>query len=356
MRVSSLLGQGCGLSGAAIRIATAGLVILGLIFPAEAQRTRRMVDGDPVVSVHEVKLERINERVDAVGSGRARQQITLTTRVAGVIAEVLFKGGDKVEAGQPLIRLSSEPEEIAVEMAEAQRAQAFDAVERYKQLNSASVSRVAVAEAETALKVADATLRRAREDLDRMTIRAPFSGIIGLTDLETGDYLAVGSPIASLDDRSKIIIEFTVPESVAQSIKVGMPVRASLAARPGEVFMGAVSAVGTRIDPTTRTLSVRGEIPNPDLSLIPGSTFSVSVRLEGNETPVVPGLAIQWDRMGAYVWRITGESTIERVNVAILARNGDRVYLDAPLKPGEKVVHEGGGLLREGQKVLMHGS
>jgi len=351
-----LLGQRCDMSGAAIRIATAGLVILGLIFPAEAQRTRRMVDGDPVVSVYEVKLERINERVDAVGSGRARQQITLTTRVAGVIAEVLFKGGDKVEAGQPLIRLSSEPEEIAVEMAEAQRAQAFDAVERYKQLNSASVSRVAVAEAETALKVADATLRRAREDLDRMTIRAPFSGIIGLTNLETGDYLAVGTPIASLDDRSKIIIEFTVPESVAQSIKVGMPVRASLAARPGEVFMGAVSAVGTRIDPATRTLSVRGEIPNPDLSLIPGSTFSVSVRLEGNETPVVPGLAIQWDRMGAYVWRITDESTVERVNVAILARNGDRVYLDAPLKPGEKVVHEGGGLLREEQKVLMHGS
>lgn len=356
MRLSSLWGQGRGLGGAvAVCIATAGL-ILTTVVPAEAQRARRMVDGDPVVSVYEIKLERINERVAAVGSGRARQQITLTTRVAGVIAEVLFKGGDKVEAGQPLIRLSSEPEEIAVETAEAQRAQASDAVERYKQLNPASVSRVAVAEAETALKVADANLRRAREDLERMTIRAPFSGIIGLTDLETGDYLAVGTPIASLDDRSRIIIEFTVPEAVAQSIAIGMPVRASLAARPGEISMGAVSAVGTRIDPTTRTLSVRGEIPNPDLTLIPGSTFSVSVRLEGDETPVVPGLAIQWDRMGAYVWRITGESTVERINVAILARNGDRVYLDAPLKPGDLVVHEGGGLLREGQKVLMHGS
>jgi len=355
MRVSSLLGQKRCLSGAGIRIITAGLVILGLFSPAEAQRRPRTADGDPVVSVYEVRLERINERVDAVGSGRARQQITLTTRVAGVIAEVLFKGGDKVEAGQPLIRLSSEPEEIAVEMAEAQRAEAFAAVERYKQLNSASVSRVTVAQAETALKVADANLRRAREDLERMTIRAPFSGIMGLTDLETGDYLAVGTPIASLDDRSKIIIEFTVPEAVAQLIKIGMPVRASLAARPGEVFMGAVSAVGTRIDPATRTLTVRGEIPNPDLSLIPGSTFSVSVRLEGNEAPVVPGLAIQWDRMGAYVWRITDESTVERVNVAIVARNGGRVYLDAPLKPGEKIVHEGGGLLREGQKVRMHG-
>lgn len=329
---------------------------MSFVSAAEAQRARRMIDGDPVISAYEVKLERVNERVAAVGSGRARQQVTLTTRVAGVITEVLFKGGDKVEHDQPLIKLSSEPEAIAVEMAEAQRAQAFDAVERYKQLNQTSVSRVTMAEAETALKVADATLRRAREDLERMTIKAPFSGIIGLSNLQAGDYLAVGNPIAPLDDRSTILIEFTVPEAVAHSIKVGLPMRASLAARPGEIFNGTVRAVGTRIDPLTRTLSVRGELPNPDLSLIPGSTFSVSVRLEGNESPVIPGLAIQWDRQGAYVWRITGESRVERVNIAILARDGDRVFVDAPLKPGEKIVHEGGGLLRPGQKVLQQSS
>ncbi len=322
---------------------------------AEAQR-RRGPPTDPVVSVYDVKSEPVNERVAAVGSGRAREQVTLTTRVAGVISGILFKGGDKVEAGQPLVKLSSEPEAIAVETADAQRAQAFDAVERYKQLNEAAVSRVARSEAETALKVADAALRRAREDLDRMTIKAPFSGVIGLTNLQTGDYLAVGNPIASLDDRTSIIIEFTVPEAVAPSIKVGMPMRASLAARPGEIYNGTIQGVGTRIDPVTRTLSVRGEIPNPDLKLIPGSTFSVSVQLSGDKSPVVPGLAIQWDRAGAYVWRLTPDNTIERVNAAILARDGDRVFVEAPLEPGQKIVYEGGGLLTAGQKVKPQGS
>lgn len=332
-------------------------IMLSLLAPgAVAQRAGRGAATEAVVAVYDVKTEPVSERVAAVGSGRALEQVTLTTRVAGVIAEVLFKGGDKIEKGQTLVKLASEPEAIAVETAEAQRAQAFDAVERYKQLNEAAVSRVVRAEADTALKVADAALRRAREDLDRMTIRAPFPGIIGLTNLQTGDYLAVGNPIATLDDRSTIIIEFTVPEAVASQIKVDMPMRASLAARPGEVFNGKVAAVGTRIDPVTRTLLVRGEIPNPDLKLIPGSTFSVTVRLSGAESPVVPGLAIQWDRAGAYVWRITTDSTVERVDAAIIARDGDRVFVDAQLKPGEKIVSEGGGLLTAGQKVKQVGS
>jgi RND family efflux transporter MFP subunit len=324
---------------------------------AEAQRARR--GGPPsetTVSTYTVKTEPVSERVAAVGSGRALSQVTLTTRVAGVISEIFFKGGDRVEKDQVLLKLASEPEAIAVETAEAQRAQAFDAVERYNQLNEAAVSRVVKAEAETALKVADAALRRAREDLDRMAIKAPFAGIIGLTNLQIGDYLAVGNPVASLDDRSTIVIEFTVPEAVAPQIKIGMPVRASLAARVGEIFNGEVAAVGTRIDPVTRTLSVRGEIPNPDLKLIPGSTFSVTVRLAGEKSPVVPGLAIQWDRNGAYVWRLKDDSTVERVDAAILARDSDRVFIDAALKDGDKIVNEGGGLLSAGQTVKQLGS
>ena len=334
---------------------TAALLAAASPTPADAQRGPRAIDGEPVISIYEVRTAPAIERVAAVGSGQARQQVTLTTRVAGVIEEVLFQGGDKVESGQPLIRLSSEQEAIAVESAEAQRQQAFDTVERYKQLRSA-VSRVTMADSETALKVADAALRRARDDLERMTIRAPFAGIIGLTDLDTGDYLAVGTPIATLDDRTTIVIEFTVPEAAAPAIKIGMPVRASLAARPGEIHNGTVKAVGTRIDPVTRTLAVRGEVPNPEQTLIPGSTFSVSVQLTGEESPVVPGLAIQWDRMGAYVWRVTDENTVERVPAAILARDGDRVFIDAALKAGERIVREGGGFLREKQQVRLAGS
>ena len=174
--------------------------------------------------------------------------------------------------------------------------------------------------------------------------------------MQAGDYLAVGNPIAPIDDRSTLLIEFTVPEAVASSMKVGIPVRATLVTRSGEPYTGKIQAVGTRIDPVTRTLMVRAEIPNPDLKLIPGSTFSISVQLPGEDRPVVPALAIQWDRQGAYVWRVTDENMVERVNVAIIAREADRVHVDAELKSGEKVVLEGGSSLRAGQTVRTQGS
>jgi RND family efflux transporter MFP subunit len=308
------------------------------------------------VTVADVKIARMNERIAAVGSARARQQVTLTTRVAGVISEVLFEGGQRVEANQPLVKLASEPEAIAVETAMAQRAQAADTVDRYKQLNEGTITRVAVAQADTALKVADAAVRRARDDLERMTIKAPFKGIMGLSNLQAGDYLAVGNPIASIDDRETLLIEFTVPEAVAPSMKIGIPVRATLVTRSGEPYAGKIQAVGTRIDPVTRTLMVRAEIPNPELKLIPGSTFSTSVQLPGEDRPMVPALAIQWDRQGAFVWRITDKNTVERVNVAILSRDADRVHVDAELKAGDKVVFEGGSSLRPGLAVRQLGS
>lgn len=318
---------------------------------SHAQRAGRRGDILPAVTLADVKIERMNQRVAAVGSGRARQQVTLTTRVAGVIDKVLFEGGQLVEANQGLVQLNADTEAIAVETAQAQRAQAADTVARYKQLNEGTVTKVAVAEADTALKVADATLRKAKDDFDRMTIKAPFKGIMGLSSLQAGDYLAVGSPIATIDDRTTILIEFTVPEAVASSMKVGLPVRANLITRSGEIIEGKIQAVGTRIDPVSRTLAVRAEIPNPDLKLIPGSTFSISVQLPGQDSPVVPALAIQWDRQGAFVWRVTDQNTVERVNAAILDRNGDNVDIDAQLKSGDKVVREGGSSLRDGQTV-----
>lgn len=333
-----------------VGVAVACALMGGLATAAEAQQ-RGQKGASPAVTLIDVQMQKRNERIAAVGSGRARKQVTLTTRVAGVITDVLFEGGTRVKRGDPLVKLDAEPERIAVEMAEAQRAQAADTVARYAKLSEGTISRVAEAEAATALKVADAELRRARDQLDRMTIRAPFDGVMGLTDLQTGDYLAIGTPIASIDDRSTLLVEFTVPEAVAMSMKKGLPVRANLVARSGEVYHGTLQAVGTRIDPVSRTLSVRAEIPNPNLTLIPGSTFSVSVRLPGEEAPMLPAMAIQWDRQGAFVWRVKDDGAVERVAAAILTRVGDRVLLEAKLNAGDKVVHEGGDALREQQVV-----
>jgi RND family efflux transporter MFP subunit len=345
------------LGAAAVALVMAGSILATATTGADAQRRRGgAAAGPPPVTLFDVQVTPLNERIAAVGSGRARRQVTIATRQSGIVEKVLFEGGGMVKANQPLVQLRSETEQIAVESAEAQRELAAAAVERLKQLNEGVVTRVARAEADTALKVADAALRRAREELDRMTIRAPFDGIMGLTNLQVGDYITAGTAIATLDDRTSILVEFTVPEAVAPQIKKGLPLRASLVTRSGEFHDGIVDAVGTRIDPETRTLVVRGEIPNPSLALIPGSTFSITVRLPGEPAPLVPGLAVQWDRRGAYVWRVTPKNEVERVDIAIISRDGDRVMVDAKLKSGDKVVQEGGDQLRPGQVIRVAGN
>lgn len=180
---SLMLMAVCGL-----QLTTAGAV--------DAQRRGGHALGPPPVAVADVKIVPVNERIAAVGSGRARRRVTVATRYVGLVAKVLFEGGGMVKANQPLVQLHAETEQITVETAEAQRAQAADSVERLKQLSQGVVTRVARAEADTALKVTDAALRRAREEVDRMTTRAPFAGIMGLTNLQVGDYIGAGTAIA----------------------------------------------------------------------------------------------------------------------------------------------------------------
>lgn len=305
----------------------------------------------PVTTVA-VEMERRGERVSAVGSARAIRSLTLAAQVSGVVQEIRFRPGEHVEAGEALVVLENEAERIAVAKAEAARDQTQSTVDRYERLaKSSTVSEVQLDQARTDLKVADADLAAARYALERRTIRAPFPGIMGLTTLTVGDYLATGGRIATVDDRSTLIVEFTVPEAAAPSVELGQSVRAALVSRPGEVHDGTVSAIDSRLDPASRTLSVEAEIPNAHGRLIPGSTFSVDLQTEGETAPAIPGLSIQWDRSGAYVWRVGPDLGVERVGVSILERGSSRVLVDAPLAADDVIVYEGADQVRPGQKV-----
>ncbi len=305
----------------------------------------------PVTTVG-VEMEQRGDRVSAVGSGRALRSLTLAAQVSGTVREVAFEPGQHVEAGDPLVVLEHESERIAVDKATAARDQAQATVKRYELLaKSSAVSEVQLAQARTDLKVAEADLAAARHALEQRTITAPFSGIMGLTTVTVGDYLATGAKIATMDDRSSLIVEFTVPEAAAPSVRLGQPVRAALVSRPGEVYQGAISAIDSRLDPASRTLSVEAKLPNENGRLIPGSTFSVDLQIEGDTAPAVPGLSIQWDRSGAYVWRLGPDKDAERVGIAILERGDDRVLVDADLAAGDVIVYEGADQVRAGQTV-----
>ena len=293
----------------------------------------------------------VNDKLTAIGTGQAVQSVSVRTLVSGQIADIPVRPGGKVERGDVLIRLDAAEEELAVERARLTVEDATAKVTRLQSLvASSAVSSVEADQAQNALDAAKVALREAELDLARRTVTAPISGSLGILAVNAGDYVTSQSEIASIDDRSHILIEFFVPERFASGMEIGKQVTALASSRPGERFSGEISAVDNRVDEASRTLRVRAQIANADDTLRAGMSFEVTMGFEGDRWPAVDPLAVQWDSAGAYVWQIT-DSTAERVDVAIIQRNSDSVLVKADLVPGNEVVTEGVQSVRPGATV-----
>jgi RND family efflux transporter MFP subunit len=316
--------------------------------------------GDPgikaAVVTRPVVPATINDRLSAIGTGRADKSVTVKPYSAGRLTELLVASGSRIRAGDVIVRLDADTEEIAVDRARIAMADAEARVERIKALRSSNTATaVQMTEAELALGNARLALRDAELALERRSIVAPISGIVGIIPVEAGSYVTTETAIATLDDRSSIIVDFWVPERYASAVTVGMPMSATSIARPNQVFEGAVSAIDNRLDEASRTLHVRARIGNPDDTLRAGMSFQVSMRFAGDTYPSVDPLAIQWGADGAFVWAIGEDGRARRTPVRIVQRNTESVLIDADIRAGVEVVTEGIHIVREGAELLIAG-
>jgi len=293
----------------------------------------------------------VNDRVAAVGDGRALRSVTVRSEATGRIAAIERDAGSYVDAGSVLVRLDDEAERIALDRALLLLADARDQVERLSQLEgSGAVTTVRFREADLALRTAELAVREAEFDLERRVIRAPIPGWIGIIEVETGDRITVQDTLAVITDRSKLIIDFRVPERVVGQIEPGMTVSVAPLSGASVPIEGNITAIDNVVDRDSRTLRVQATIPNPDDRLRSGMAFSVEVALPGERLPAVDPLAIQWTSTGSFVW-VVREGKVERVPVSIRERSADRVLVEADLAVGEPVVTEGVQTLRPGAEV-----
>ncbi len=307
----------------------------------------------PIVVTQAADMAVVNDRLNAIGNGDAILSVTVTPLATGNLTEVLVKSGDLIEKGQVVARLDSDDQKVAAAQARLNRDNAAEKVERNRKLGNA-VAIVAIRDAEFALQGAELALQTAELDLKRRDIVAPSKGIVGIITVNPGDYVTTSTPIAVVDDRSQILVDFWVPERFANKIFVGQTMSASAIAQPGSQLSGVIHAIDNRIDQASRTLRVRARIDNPDDTLRAGMSFSVSLTFDGDQYPTVNPLSIQWSADGSYVWRVANDKT-EKVPVKIIQRNADKVLVDAKLAKGDVVVMEGVQRLREGGTVEIAG-
>lgn len=308
--------------------------------------------GAPAVAMAMAEASSIGRTIEVIGEARALQSIVVTSEVDGFISEVLFAPGKRVAKDDLLMTLEDEAQQIALDRARAQFPVAKANAERYAQL--AEDNAASALEAEAAFneyKALEADLRAAEFAVAQRRIVAPFDGAAGLTRIDPGDFIRAGDVITTLDNVSSILIEFSVPQETADILEIGQPVEAALASSTSRAYTGVISAIDSRVDATSRTLRVEARFDDVAGDMLPGAVYAVSTTSRGAPAVALPGLAIQWDRAGAYVWKRNAEGTAMRASVVILQRTDDIVLVEGALAPGDEVVSEGADRVRVGSPL-----
>jgi len=294
----------------------------------------------------------VNDKLSAIGSGVARNTVALSPYSSGTIRRFLVTAGMHVQKDQLIAELDAETEQIALEKAQVLLKDAENTQQRMTTLRASNTAtQVQVVAAELALANARLAVKDAQLALSRRSVTAPIAGIVGILPVDAGNYVTSATTIATIDDRSKLLIDIFVPERFAPQLRVGQAVSAIPTALPGQSFSGEISAVDNMIDPASRTLRVRAEITNPSDVLRAGMSFTVTILFPGDDYIAVDPLSIQWDGDGSYVWRIDENNKAERVSVRIIQRNASAVLVNGTLTEGDIIVTEGVQNVREGGTV-----
>jgi len=294
-----------------------------------------------------------------VGSLKALQGVNLSLEIAGTVQEVQFKSGQKVKAGQPIVQLDSAVEAALLETAEADLGLAKLDYGRGSQLvGSQAISKGEFDRLSAQLQKHKATVNQLKASLAKKRILAPFSGTIGIRQVDVGDYLASGTVIATLQDLSSLYVDFYVPEQWVPKLTVGQSVQLKVSAYPQQDFTAQVSAINPKVEDSTRNVLVRATLANPDGQLLPGMFASLQVLLPDPQPAiVVPESAITYTLYGNSLFVVAqkknadgqvekdanGQPVLiaERRFIETGERRDGLVLISKGLKSGEQVVSAG---------------
>lgn len=299
------------------------------------------------------------DEIRVLGVARGRRSVNITSSTSELITRVLFRDGQRVAAGQPLVELQAREEDAGVVEARAQVARAQSMYDRYETLNEQGFASAAMLEQyQTELESARASLSASQARRGDRLIRAPFSGVLGLSTVTSGTLVNAGGVIATLDDIDVVRVDFPIPERYLGVMRAGLPITATVDAYGDETFNGRIALIDTRVNEQTRAVTARAEIANPGGRIRPGMAVRVAVAEGQRTSPAVPEAAVQYEGDGAFVYRIAnGErgTTAQRVEVETGAVEGGFVEIVSGLNAGDRVVGSGLNRIQPGAPVRVGG-
>jgi RND family efflux transporter MFP subunit len=319
-----------------------------------AKPTTAPAEAVPVIVTNSIET-RDRVALELPGSGLAQRSVTLFPLVEGEVARVAFRTGQRVKAGELLVRLNDRAEQLAVALAQAQLQTASLLARRLEATaGTGAVPEIEVEQAVALRRGAEIGLEQAQQALSDRSVRAPFAGVVGIASVQRGDRVSPTTALTTLDDRRQLVVAFAVPEAYLGRLRLGQAITATHPAYPDQPVTGRVSEIDSQIDATLRTVRVRATLPNADDRLRTGMSFRVRLELAGELRLSVPELALQFGRQGAYVW-VVREGNAVAVPTRVVRRTGGLVLIEGALQIGEPVVVEGVQRLRAGRAVRVVG-
>ena len=343
------------------------IIVAGLGFVKFKQIQTAIAEGAAFQPPPEAVTTVVAEREEwpltlgAIGTIAAVQGVTVSADLPGVVERVLFDSGRAVRAGEVLAVLDTRQEQAQLAAIEARRELARLTYDRVQELlNQKVISKAEFDRATAEFHQSDAQLGEIRAVIQRKTIRAPFSGVLGIRQVNLGQYLAGGDPLVALQSLNPIYVNFGVPQQSAGQIPVGRVVKITSTDAGGNEWNGRVTALDAMVDEATRNIQVQATLPNPDGKLRPGMFVQAEVAIGPSQSVVVlPASAINYAPYGDSVFVVTelkggdGQTYrgVRQQLVTLGAARGDQVAVTTGLKPGEEVVTSGLFKLRNGAAV-----
>ena len=310
-----------------------------------------------VVEATDVVMATWQTSIQSIGSIRAINGVRIANEMSGVVTEVLFESGQRVEKGDILIRLNSEIEQAILKKSRAEEQLASKEFQHNVDLISKrAVSQLAYDKAKAAEDSARARVQEAEAQLGKKVITAPFNGVLGLRLADIGQYLFVGTPIVEINMLNPILVEYTLSEKELRSVDIGDPVEVTVAAKGSEVFKGSVTAINSSVTPETRTVKLRAQLLNLQQGLKPGMFATVRTFAEGpREVVAIPNTSISFNTYGNFAYVLTensaGQLVTERRTLETGFKRGSMTEVKQGLEAGERIIASGLLRLRAGQQV-----
>ncbi len=304
----------------------------------------------PVIT-RAARVEPMGIEIEAVGTTQANESVEITSKASNTVTAIRFQEGEVVERGAVLVQMDDAQARASLAEAQAALARSKSQYNRSRNLQSSQVLSVADLElVEATLKADEARVAAAQARLDDTVIRAAFKGRTGFRRVSVGSFVSPGSVITTLDDTSVIKLDFTVPETYLFVLRRGLPVSAKAAGLPDRTFTGTVTNMDSRVDPVTRSVTVRADLDNPDGVLRQGMFMTVMLQGEVSPTLLVPEEAIVPERGHAYVF-VVHDNVVERREVHTGKRKPGHVEIVDGIHEHERVVVDGTQHVRDGSIV-----